>query len=166
MIDDLVISWEIAFRWWSLDYTDEKSTMVKVMAWCRHAPNYYLSQSWLSSMLTFGVTRPQWVNTLRPGFALTQKSAFFTQILRAGRKNDKLHAFWGRKFHKSMKIQTAHLAHTTCQYGPAVNNKRSFTETTQTKIAPLSCNRHIIPYQILSIYIVKLTWIRKMKSEA
>ena len=25
---------------------------------------------------------------------------FFTQILRAGRKNDKLHAFWGRKFLK------------------------------------------------------------------
>ena len=84
------------------------------------------------------------------GFALTQKSAFFTQILRAGRKKDKLHAFWGRKFHKSMKIQTAHLADTTCQYGPAVNNKRSFTETQQTKIAPLPCNRHIIPYQILS----------------
>ena len=100
------------------------------------------------------------------GFALTQKSAFFTQILRAGRKNDKLHAFWGRKFHKSMKIQTAHLADTTCQYGPAVNNKRSFTETQQTKIAPLPCNRHIIPYQILSWYIVKLTLIRKMKSEA
>ena len=86
----------------------------------------------------------------QPGFALTQKSAFFTQILRAGCKNDKLHAFWGRKFHKSMKIQTAHLADTTCQYGPAVNNKRSFTETQQTKIAPLPCNRHIIPYQILS----------------
>ena len=32
-----------------------------------------------------------------------------------------------------MKIQTAHLADTTCQYGPAVNNKRSFTETQQTK---------------------------------
>ena len=85
-----------------------------------------------------------------PGFALMQESAFFKQILRAGRKNDKLHAFSGRKFHKSMKIQTAHLADTTCQYGPAVNNKRSFTETQQTKIALLPCNRHIIPYQILS----------------
>ena len=92
------------------------------------------------------------VNDAKPrsGFPLTQKSAFFTQILRTGRKNDKLHAFWGRKFHKSMKIQTAHLADTTCQYGPAVSNKQSFTETQQTKIAPLPCNRHIIPYQILS----------------
>ena len=57
------ISNEIALRWMPLDLTDDKSTLVQVMAWCRQATSHYLSQCWPRSMLPNGVTRPQWVNT-------------------------------------------------------------------------------------------------------
>ena len=58
------ISYEIALRWMPLDLTDDKSTLVQVMAWCRQATSHYLSQGWPRSMSTNGVTRPQWVNVL------------------------------------------------------------------------------------------------------
>ena len=57
------ISYEIALRWMSLDLTDDRSTLVQVMAWCRQATSHYLSQCWPRSMSPYGVTRPQWVNT-------------------------------------------------------------------------------------------------------
>ena len=53
-----------ALRWMPWDLTDDKSTLVQVMAWCRQASSHYLSQWWPSSMSPYGVTRPQWVNTL------------------------------------------------------------------------------------------------------
>ena len=56
------ISYEIALRWMPLDLTDDKSTLVQVMAWCRQATSHYLSQCWPRSMLPNDVTRPQWVN--------------------------------------------------------------------------------------------------------
>ena len=31
------------------------------MAWCRQAPNHYLSQCWPTSLSPYGVTRPEWV---------------------------------------------------------------------------------------------------------
>ena len=34
VIDGWGISWEIALRWMSLDQTNDKSTMVQLMAWC------------------------------------------------------------------------------------------------------------------------------------
>ena len=40
------ISYEIALRWMALDLTDDKSTLVQVMAWCRQATSDYLSQYW------------------------------------------------------------------------------------------------------------------------
>ena len=49
--------------WWMPQYlTDDKSTLVQVMAWCRQATSHYLSQCWPRSLLPYGVTRPQWVN--------------------------------------------------------------------------------------------------------
>ena len=39
--------------------TDDKSTLVQVMAWCRQATSHYLSQCWLSSLSPYGVARPQ-----------------------------------------------------------------------------------------------------------
>ena len=42
--------------------TDDKSTLVQVMAWCRQTTSHYLSQCWPSSMSPYGVTRAQWVN--------------------------------------------------------------------------------------------------------
>ena len=37
VIDGWGISFEIALLWMSLDYTDDKSTLVQVMTWCRQA---------------------------------------------------------------------------------------------------------------------------------
>ena len=45
-----------------LDLTDDKSTLVQVMAWCRQATSHYLSQCWPRSLSPYGVTRLQWVN--------------------------------------------------------------------------------------------------------
>ena len=49
-----------ALRWMPQDLTDDKSTLVQVMAWCRQATSHYLSQCWLSSLSPY-VARPQWV---------------------------------------------------------------------------------------------------------
>ena len=57
------ISYEITLRWMALDLTDDKSTLVQVMAWCHQATSHYPSQCWPRSMLPNGVTRPQWVNS-------------------------------------------------------------------------------------------------------
>ena len=51
-------------RWMLWDLTDGKSTLVQLMAWCRQATSHYLSQCWPSSMLPYGVTRPQWVKEM------------------------------------------------------------------------------------------------------
>ena len=50
-IDGWDISHEISSRWMSLDLTDDKSTLVQVMAWCREATSHYLSQCWPRSLL-------------------------------------------------------------------------------------------------------------------
>ena len=50
-----------AFRWMPQDLTDDKSTLVQVMAWCRQATSHYLSQCSLSSLSAYCVARPQWV---------------------------------------------------------------------------------------------------------
>ena len=67
------ISFESALRWMLLDLklTDDKSILVQVMAWCRQATSHYLSQCWPRSMSQYGVTRPQWVNSLWPGAPFT-----------------------------------------------------------------------------------------------
>ena len=51
-----------ALRWMPQDLTDDKSTFVQVMAWCRQATSHYLSQCWPRSLSPYGVIRPQWVN--------------------------------------------------------------------------------------------------------
>ena len=50
-------------RWMPWDLTDNKSTLVQVMAWCRQATSHYLSQCWPSSMSPYGVTRLQCVKS-------------------------------------------------------------------------------------------------------
>ena len=66
------ISYEIALRWMPLDLTDDKSTSVQVMAWCRQATSHYLSQCWPRSMSPNGITRPQWVNRVSCFFNTVQ----------------------------------------------------------------------------------------------
>ena len=67
VIDGWGVSCEIAQIWMSLDFTDDQSTLVQVMAWCRQATSHYLSQCWPRFLSPYGVTRPQWVNSLTPG---------------------------------------------------------------------------------------------------
>ena len=62
VIDGWGISCEIALIWMSLDFTDDQSTLVQVMAWCRQTTNHYLSQCWPRSVSPYDVTRPQLVN--------------------------------------------------------------------------------------------------------
>ena len=64
MTDDWGISCKIVLRWMPLDLTDDNSTFVQVMAWCRQATSHYLSQCWPRFMSPYGVTRPQWVKLL------------------------------------------------------------------------------------------------------
>ena len=64
VIDGSGISCEIALIWMSLNFTDDQSTLVQVMAWCRQATSHYLSQWWSRSLSPYGITRPQWVNGL------------------------------------------------------------------------------------------------------
>ena len=53
-----------ALRWMPPDLIDDKSTLVRVMAWCRQATSHYLNQCWPRSPTPYGITRPQWVNDL------------------------------------------------------------------------------------------------------
>ena len=65
----LLIANDNALRCMPRDLTDDKSTLVKVMTWCRQATSHYLSQCWPSSMSPYGVTRPQWVlNNIHCGY--------------------------------------------------------------------------------------------------
>ena len=55
------LNW-IALRWMQKNLTNEKSTLVQVMAWCRQATSHYLNQCWLRSTSPSSVTGSQWVN--------------------------------------------------------------------------------------------------------
>ena len=65
VIDGWGISCEIVLIWMSLDFTDDQSTLVQVMAWCRQATSHYLNLCWSRSLLPYGITKPLRVNTLR-----------------------------------------------------------------------------------------------------
>ena len=67
VIDDRGISCEIALIWVSLDFTDDQSTLVQVMAWCHQATSHYLSQCRPKSLSPYGITSPQWVNACDMG---------------------------------------------------------------------------------------------------
>ena len=55
-------SYDNVLRWMPQDLTDDKSTLVQVMAWCRQATSHYLNQCCPRSPTPYGFTRPQWVN--------------------------------------------------------------------------------------------------------
>ena len=54
------VSLEVVLRWMPLDLTDDKLTLVQVMAGCRQAISHYMSRCWFRSLSPYGVTRPQW----------------------------------------------------------------------------------------------------------
>ena len=43
-----------------ISLSDDKSSLVQKMAWCRQATNHYLVQYWPSSTSPYDVTRPRW----------------------------------------------------------------------------------------------------------
>ena len=55
-------SCEIALRW----NFDDKYILIQVMVWCHQATSHYLSQYWPSSMSSYVITRPKWIDTLGP----------------------------------------------------------------------------------------------------
>ena len=59
VLDDWGISCAILLIWMSLGFTDDKSTLVQVMAWCHQATSHYLNQCWPRSKPPYGVTRSQ-----------------------------------------------------------------------------------------------------------
>ena len=61
LIGILTSSKDNVLRWMPRNLTDDKSTLVQVMAWCRQATSHYLSQWWPRSLSPYGVTRPHWV---------------------------------------------------------------------------------------------------------
>ena len=61
-------SYDNVLRWMPQDITDDKSTMVQVMAWCRQATSHYPNQCWPRSPTPYWVTRPQWVKVGRDDF--------------------------------------------------------------------------------------------------
>ena len=56
VIDGWSISCEIALIWMSLDFTDDQSTLVQVMTWCRQATSHCLSQCWPRSLTPHDLT--------------------------------------------------------------------------------------------------------------
>ena len=64
--DILSISRKLPSRW----------TLVQVMAWCRQATSHYLNQCWPCFMMSYGVTRPQWVKRPHLNSGFKQKVVF------------------------------------------------------------------------------------------
>ena len=60
----LSISGEIVLKWMPQDLTDDKSTLVQVMAWCHQATSHYLNQCCSRSLLPYSGTRPKGVKAL------------------------------------------------------------------------------------------------------
>ena len=57
------ISYEIALRWMSLDLTDDKSTLVQVMAWCRQASCNMATMKWAWCQVGACAFTMQWSGT-------------------------------------------------------------------------------------------------------
>ena len=53
--------YEIVLRCMPQNFSNEKSILVQVMAWCRQTPSHYLSQCWPISVWSYGIT---WHNEL------------------------------------------------------------------------------------------------------
>ena len=79
----LNICWEfpvklIDLRHMSRNHSDDWSTLVPVMAWCRQATNHYLKQCWPRFILLYGISGSQWFKSLLdiPGY-----NGFLVQLL-------------------------------------------------------------------------------------
>ena len=73
-------SCEIALRWLPQNLSNVKSTLVQVMAWCHQATGHYLNQCWPRSLMSYGVTRPQWVNANHDDAAVKHPAIMWTSV--------------------------------------------------------------------------------------
>ena len=80
----------------SMDLTDDKSTLVQVVAWCRQATSHYLSQCWPSSMSLYDVTRPQWVKCQRESTCIFRclVKQWCSNVSASERKREMFSAWW------------------------------------------------------------------------
>ena len=60
MIDGWGNPCEITLIWMTLDLTDDKSTLVWIVAWCCQSTSHYLSQCWPRSMASLGHNELTW----------------------------------------------------------------------------------------------------------
>ena len=71
--------------------SDEKSTLVQVMTWCRQATSLYQSQWWPRSMSSYGVTKPKWVKPLKCRCSIYMEPEFGHQcaddVIQNGRRD-------------------------------------------------------------------------------
>ena len=113
VIDGWSISGKIVLKWMPMDFTDGKSTLVQVKAWCHQATSHYLSQCWPRCLSPYGIIRPQWVHSLWPCDAISwhyRSRLTLAQVLPDGTKplpepmltnhQSGLLAFTKGKFHK------------------------------------------------------------------
>ena len=85
------------------EVTNEKSTLVLVMAWCHQATSHYQSQYWPRSELPYGINRPQWVN-----FSMLNSSAacpHWTWCLKSQRNYPNVAIFSGHQRRLSLKCE-------------------------------------------------------------
>ena len=68
---------ESALRGMPKNLTNKKSTLVQVMDWCHQETSHFLIQCWPRALLTYGITRPQWVNTLQTKFFFQEHENMF-----------------------------------------------------------------------------------------
>ena len=61
LVDFITSSYGDTYKWMPQEITDDKSTLVQVMASCHQATSHYLNKCWSSSMMPYGIIRPQWV---------------------------------------------------------------------------------------------------------
>ena len=89
--DGCDISSEIALRWTLRDLSDDKSTLVRVVAWCRQPTSHYLNQCWPRSLPPYGVTRLQWVKWVTCAssmVAMTNPGLVFYEIVACSQYHD------------------------------------------------------------------------------
>ena len=75
----LVTCCEIALKWIAQNLTDEKSTLIVIIAGCCQATNQYLNQCLCRSVSPYGVTREQCVK--RSGLSLEVSNPLVTLFL-------------------------------------------------------------------------------------
>ena len=59
----------------------DNSTLKQILAWCIQVARHCLNQCWSKFMLSYGVTRPQWVNTA--GFFIRQSHLVWYHYFKA-----------------------------------------------------------------------------------